>query len=58
MAKPDFGTLYNEALTHQKAGNLTAMTQLLKKAYTAGLPADELRMLGAIAESTIQFARK
>ena len=57
MSKPDFAKLYKEALAFQKSGDFKGISELIQNAYRAGLPEDELRILGALAECAFQFMK-
>lgn len=57
MAKPDFADLYEKALGFQAKGDFAGMTSLIEEAYKLGVPEDELRILGALAEGAFQFSQ-
>lgn len=58
MAKPEFADLYEKALALQAKGDFDGMTSLIEEAYKLGVPQDELRILGALAEGAFQFLSK
>ena len=52
VPKPNFDDLYKQANGYQAAGDLDSLSTLIQDAHKAGLPSDQLAMLGALVEST------
>jgi hypothetical protein len=48
-----FAQLYEQALKFQAAGDFPRFTQLIRQAYASGLSREELSIIGALTESTL-----
>jgi hypothetical protein len=55
MTDQDFEVAYDKALQYQAAGDIKGITSLIEQVAAQGAPEDALAMLGALAESTLQF---